>query len=136
VGEGGDLGQAAGEARAFPWGGEAPAAGAPGERANLDQGGFGCEPVGLRPESAAPCGALGLLGDVWEWTSSCFEGYPRFRSHPYREYSEVFFGPEYRVLRGGSWATRSHGITPAFRNWDLPQRRQIFAGIRLAWDAA
>ena len=31
--------------------------------------------------------------------------YPGFRSFPYDEYSEVFFGDEYSVLRGGSWAT-------------------------------
>ena len=62
-------------------------------------------------------------------------GYPGFVAHPYREYSEVFFGDEYKVLRGGSWATRARVATPTFRNWDLPQRRQIFAGVRLAWDA-
>ena len=41
----------------------------------------------------------------------------------------------YQVLRGGSWATRARVATPTFRNWDLPQRRQIFSGVRLAWDA-
>ncbi len=75
------------------------------------------------------------VGLVWEWTSSNFEGYPGFRAHPYREYSEVFFGDGYRVLRGGSWATHPRVATPTFRNWDLPQRRQIFAGVRLARDA-
>jgi gamma-glutamyl hercynylcysteine S-oxide synthase len=103
--------------------------------ANLDQSLLGPAPVGAYPEAAAPCGALGLLGDVWEWTSSPFRGYPGFVAHPYREYSEVFFGDDYRVLRGGSWATRSRVASPTFRNWDLPQRRQIFAGVRLAWDA-
>ena len=48
-----------------------------------------------------------MLGDVWEWTSSFFAGYPGFRAHPYPEYSEVFFDDRYRVLRGGSWATRA-----------------------------
>ena len=71
---------------------------------------------GAYPEAAAPCGALGMLGDVWEWTSSPFRGYAGFVAHPYREYSEVFFGDRYRVLRGGSWATRSRVATP-----DLPQ---------------
>ena len=47
-----------------------------------------------------------MIGDVWEWTSSDFAGYPGFESFPYTEYSEVFFGTEYKVLRGGSWATR------------------------------
>ena len=81
--------------------------------------------------AAADCGALDLIGDVWEWTSSEFDGYPGFAPHPYREYSEVFFGDGYRVLRGGSWATQPRVATPTFRNWDLPQRRQIFAGVRL-----
>jgi iron(II)-dependent oxidoreductase len=74
-------------------------------------------------------------GAVWQWTSTFFEGYRGFRAYPYPEYSEVFFGDEYRVLRGGSWATDELVARPTFRNWDLPQRRQIFSGIRLATDA-
>lgn len=74
------------------------------------------------------------IGSVWEWTASCFAGYPGFVPHPYREYSEVFFGSEHRVLRGGSWATEPRVATRTFRNWDLPQRRQLFAGVRLARD--
>jgi len=77
---------------------------------------------------------LGTRGVVWEWTSSAFSGYPGFRAHPYREYSEVFFDRGYRVLRGGSWAAAPRVATVTFRNWDLPQRRQIFAGLRLATD--
>ena len=65
-----------------------------------------------------------------------FDGYPGFSAYPYREYSEVFFGEDYRVLRGGSWATHPRVATLTFRNWDLPQRRQIFAGVRLARDGA
>jgi len=75
---------------------------------------------------------LGTRGTVWEWTSTVFSGYPGFRAHPYREYSEVFFDRDYRVLRGGSWAADPRVATVTFRNWDLPQRRQIFAGLRLA----
>ena len=74
-------------------------------------------------------------GAVWQWTSSFFNGYPGFRAYPYREYSEPFFGEDYRVLRGGSWVTDPLVARPTFRNWDLPQRSQIFAGIRCARDA-
>jgi gamma-glutamyl hercynylcysteine S-oxide synthase len=77
---------------------------------------------------------LAHAGQVWEWTASTFTGYPGFVAYPYREYSEVFFGERYRVLRGGSWATSPRVKTSTFRNWDLPQRRQIFAGVRLARD--
>ena len=83
-------------------------------------------------EAAAP--RLDGVGLVWEWTSSDFLAYPGFEAFPYREYSEVFFGDEYKVLRGGSWATHPSVARPSFRNWDLPQRRQIFSGIRRARD--
>jgi gamma-glutamyl hercynylcysteine S-oxide synthase len=76
-----------------------------------------------------------MTGAVWQWTSSPFKGYPGFRAFPYAEYSEVFFGGEYRVLRGGSWFTDPLVARPTFRNWDLPQRRQIFSGLRCARDA-
>jgi gamma-glutamyl hercynylcysteine S-oxide synthase len=85
-------------------------------------------------EKASTSNQLDVAGHVWEWTSSQFGGYPGFVAHPYPEYSEVFFGPDYRVLRGGSWATHPRVASPAFRNWDLPQRRQLFAGLRLARD--
>ncbi|MGN6190302.1 MAG: ergothioneine biosynthesis protein EgtB [Conexibacter sp.] len=102
--------------------------------ANVDQRQFGTAPVGAFDGEAAS-GCLGMIGDTWEWTASRFDGYPGFRPYPYREYSEVFFGGDYRVLRGGSWATRARVATPTFRNWDHPQRRQIFAGLRIAKDA-
>jgi iron(II)-dependent oxidoreductase len=81
-------------------------------------------------EAASP--QLDAVGEVWEWTSSDFLAYPGFEAFPYREYSEVFFGDEYKVLRGGSWATHKSVMRPSFRNWDLPQRCQIFAGFRCA----
>jgi iron(II)-dependent oxidoreductase len=87
-----------------------------------------------KAQRGAETGGLKGVGYVWEWTSSRFDGYPGFVAHPYREYSEVFFGGDYRVLRGGSWATSPRVGTITFRNWDHPIRRQIFAGVRLARD--
>ncbi len=98
--------------------------------ATWDQGGAATETTPA-PENPGARRTLGGVGRVWEWTSSHFGGYPGFRAYPYREYSEVFFGDGYRVLRGGSWASDSRVATVTFRNWDLPQRRQIFAGVRL-----
>lgn len=115
----------------FPWGDSAPTR----ERANLDQLAFDTAPVGTFANSASPLGCVAMIGDVWEWTSSDFHGYPGFAPFPYPEYSEVFFGGEYKVLRGGSWATRPGAIRNTFRNWDYPIRRQIFSGFRCAKDA-
>jgi gamma-glutamyl hercynylcysteine S-oxide synthase len=83
-------------------------------------------------EAARP--DLQAVGRAWEWTGSDFLPYAGFEAFPYREYSAVFFGPEHRVLRGSSWATHPRVVRPSFRNWDLPQRRQIFAGLRCARD--
>jgi iron(II)-dependent oxidoreductase len=119
--------------RAWPWGDQTPEP----RHANLIESAvFAPLAAGALLDGAAPCGALGMIGDVWEWTASCFGGYPGFTAYPYREYSEVFFGSEYRVLRGGSFAASKDTVTPTFRNWDLPERRQIFAGVRVAADPA
>ncbi|WP_047863816.1 ergothioneine biosynthesis protein EgtB [Rubrobacter aplysinae] len=121
---------ATGEAHRYPWGEEQPRSG--DNRANLDQLAFRPADVGAYPAGASPCGALGMIGDVWEWTASDFEAYPGFTAFPYDEYSKVFFNEDYKVLRGGSWATRPASIRNTFRNWDHPIRRQLFVGLRCA----
>jgi gamma-glutamyl hercynylcysteine S-oxide synthase len=115
----------------YPWGDEPPSR----QHANLDQLGFGTAPVAAYPLNRSPIGCCGMIGDVWEWTSSDFGPWPGFEAFPYQEYSEVFFGNEYKVLRGGSWATRPGAVRNTFRNWDYPIRRQIFSGFRCARDA-
>jgi len=117
-----------GIALAYPWGDEAPTI----ALANIDQLGFGTAPVGAYPKNVSPFGCYGMIGDTWEWTSSDFGPYPGYETFPYREYSEVFFGSDYKVLRGGSWATRPTVARSTFRNWDYPVRRQIFSGFRCA----
>jgi gamma-glutamyl hercynylcysteine S-oxide synthase len=113
---------------------EVAAAGADRDRANLDQLSFGCAPAGAYADAPADCGAVQMLGDVWEWTSSDFTAYPGFEAFPYSDYSEVFFGDTYKVLRGGAWSARRDVIRTSFRNWDHAERRQIFAGVRCAKD--
>ncbi|MCW2547682.1 MAG: egtB [Mycobacterium sp.] len=103
--------------------------------ANLGGDALRPAPVGAYPDGASDYGVEQLLGDVWEWTSSPLVPWPGFQPMIYDNYSAPFFGPDYRVLRGGSWATDALAVRPSFRNWDLPIRRQIFSGLRLAWDA-
>src|SRR5207244_3651649 len=119
---------ATGLTRRYPWGNADPDT----SHANLGQAFLRPASAGSYPEGAAPCGARQLIGDVWEWTSSDFEPYPGFEAWPYKEYSEVFFGPEYKVLRGGSFAVSPVACRGTFRNWDYPIRRQIFSGFRTA----
>jgi ergothioneine biosynthesis protein EgtB len=112
----------------MPWG-ESPA--------TLKHGNFGAHyggvtPVGQFPQGRSATGCDDLLGNVWEWTSSWFEGYPGFMAYPYTGYSQAYFDKAHRVLRGGSWATRPWVLRPAFRNWYHPDVRQMFAGFRCA----
>jgi len=119
---------ARGAARRHPWGDDPWSPG----RANLDQQHLEPMPAGAFAAGASAYGCQQMVGDVWEWTDTWFNGYPGYESFPYKEYSEIFFGQTYRVLRGGSFATRASVARATFRNWDYPQRRQIFAGIRCA----
>lgn len=120
-----------GRSRRYPWGDADPTP----QHANLGQRYLQPASAGSYPAGASPLGVHQLIGDVWEWTSSSFAGYPGFTAFPYREYSEVFFGGDYQVLRGGSFATDAAACRGTFRNWDHPIRRQIFVGFRCARDA-
>jgi iron(II)-dependent oxidoreductase len=122
---------ATGVSRRWPWGDEAPTA----VHANLGQRHLGPAPVGAYPDGVSAVGCHQMVGDVWEWTSSDFLAYPGFEWFPYAEYSDVFYGGDYKVLRGSSWATDPSVGRTTFRNWDHPIRRQIFAGFRTAREA-
>ncbi|GIJ44486.1 hercynine oxygenase [Virgisporangium aliadipatigenens] len=114
----------------YPWGDDEWTP----ERANLGQRHLAPAPVGAYPRGISPLGVHQLIGDVWEWVDTDFHGYPGFAAFPYREYSEVFFGPKFKMLRGGSFGTDAAACRSTFRNWDYPIRRQIFSGFRCARD--
>jgi gamma-glutamyl hercynylcysteine S-oxide synthase len=119
---------ATGRSRRFPWGDDEPTP----ALANLGQRHLQPAPVGAYPAGVSPLGVHQMVGDVWEWTTSGWHPYPGFSVFPYPEYSQVFFGGDYRVLRGGSFGTDAAAIRSTFRNWDHPIRRQIFSCFRCA----
>jgi iron(II)-dependent oxidoreductase len=106
-----------------------------GFEASLDRRRFAPAPAGSYAGGVSPVGCVQMGGDVWEWTSSTFEPYPGFLPFPYPDVSEVNFGNDVRVLRGGSWATDALVARTSFRRWDSPERRELFAGFRCARDA-
>jgi gamma-glutamyl hercynylcysteine S-oxide synthase len=114
--------------RRYPWGDDLPTP----ERANLDWRSLdsrGCIEVDALAASDSAFGCRQMIGNVWEWTATTFEGYPGFAPGPYKEYSEPWFG-DHKVLRGGCWATRSRMIRSAYRNFYTPDRRDVWAGFR------
>ena len=119
-----------GRKRRWPWGDSAWTP----TLANLGGEALRPAPVGAYAAGASAYGVEQLVGDVWEWTTSGLEPWPGFEPMLYAAYSAPFFGGDFKVLRGGSWAVGSDAVRTTFRNWDLPIRRQIFTGLRLAWD--
>jgi len=120
-----DRGSLSKSKRRFPWGDEGPESG----QAHLDWRGMGCAEVGAYPEAESAFGCRQMIGNVWEWTSSVFLPYPGFIADPYEEYSEPWFETR-KVLRGGSWATRSRLLRNTWRNYFTPDRRDVMAGLR------
>ena len=116
--------------RRYPWGSSEPTK----HLANLGGDALRPAPVGAYPAGASAYGAEQMLGDVWEWTTSPLRPWPGFTPMLYEQYSAPFFDGDYKVLRGGAWAVAPSIVRPSFRNWDHPIRRQIFSGVRLAWD--
>lgn len=111
--------------RLYPWGEEKPTF-----QCNHDILIGGTTPVNAYPEGVSFYGCYDMLGNVWEWTCSWFEGYEGFQFYPYPGYSQIYFDGKHRVLKGGSWATYPWVLRCSFRNWYHPGVRQILAGFR------
>lgn len=111
--------------RRYPWGEDPPTA----ERANLDWRAMGTVEVGALPDGDSWFGCRQMIGNVWEWTADWFGPYPGFVVDPYKEYSAPWFG-NHKVLRGGCWTTRSRLIRNTWRNFYMPDRRDVWCGFR------
>lgn len=74
---------------------------------------------------------LKRTGEAWEWCACTFVARPGFSAYPYPGYSKPYFDGKHRVMRGGSFATDPAIARPEFRNWFVPETRQVFAGLRL-----
>jgi len=114
-----------GDKRGYPWGDAAP----DDQRANLYGVSFDRIDVSAMPQGDNAWGCRQMIGNVWEWTADWFGPYPGFVADPYKDYSEPWFG-NHKVLRGGCYATRGHLIRNTWRNFYMPDRRDVFAGFR------
>ncbi len=115
------------EKKNFPWGDELPTQ----NKANLYESYiWGPTNIGSFPEGKSHYGCQQMIGDVWEWTSSEFTGYPGFKSG-FDEYNDKWFTNQ-KVLRGGSFGTPSKSIRGSYRNFFRLDERWLFSGFRCA----
>ena len=113
----------------FPWGDKSPDI----NKANLLESYlWNCTEIGAYPNGKSHCGCHQMIGDVWEWTSSEFTGYPGFKSG-FSEYNDKWFANQ-KVLRGGSFGTPSISVRGSYRNFFRLDERWLFSGFRCAED--
>ena len=113
----------------FPWGNEKPTI----EHANLLESNiWNCAEIGSYNKGKSPNDCYQMIGDVWEWTSSEFMGYPGFKSG-FEEYNDKWFTNQ-KVLRGGSFATPTISIRGSYRNFFRLDERWMFSGFRCVED--
>jgi iron(II)-dependent oxidoreductase len=117
--------------RQYPWGNMPPSP----YVANLDQLAFRPAAVGAFPGNLSPIGCYGMVGDVWEWTTSEFLPYPGSDEEAISLPPLNRYRNDNRTLRGGSWATRPGAIRVSVRRPGAPESRHMFSGFRCARNA-
>jgi formylglycine-generating enzyme required for sulfatase activity len=105
------------DARRYPWGDDAPAAG----RANFGRAAGGIMSVESHsPHGDSPYGAADMAGNVWEWTASWYD----------LGVEDDLIGA--RVVRGGAWDSDEMELESAYRRGLPPEERALNVGFRVA----
>ena len=113
-----------GDARRYPWGDDWREDCAATDEDRETRGWPWSVPVGCYPAGTAPCGALDMAGNVWEWTASVWQSYPGAE--------EVFTDKERRVLRGGAaWGNNRTKVRCGARDWYHPDINRFNFGFRV-----
>lgn len=92
---------------------------------DVDDGYLDTAPVGNYPTGASWCGALDMVGNVWEWVWDWYGFYPS-EDNP----SWLAADMQDRVIRGGAWDTDGDHARCTFRSWFNPAQSHDSIGFR------
>jgi formylglycine-generating enzyme required for sulfatase activity/energy-coupling factor transporter ATP-binding protein EcfA2 len=96
-------------------------------RTNVNQSVGQPSVVGVFPAGAAMCGAMDMMGNVWEWTLSRY-----VEKYPYRgKVLHRLEGTKIRALRGGAWDGNARRARVSCRTHDAPANFNLNAGLRV-----
>jgi formylglycine-generating enzyme required for sulfatase activity len=113
-----------GDGRIWPWGNDWDS-----EKANTAEQRRGdATPVGQFPSGASVYGALDMVGNVWQWTSSLDKPYPY---HP-GDGREDASAQGTRITRGGAWLFGAAFTRTATRSRFDPSGMSLSIGFRCA----
>jgi formylglycine-generating enzyme required for sulfatase activity len=104
------------DGRKYAWGNEGVSSVRRANTSGTEDGWAQTSPVGAFPSSQSPCGAMDLIGNVWEWCED--------------EYSAGT-----KALRGGSWSLALRRARASRRDWGDPGARLEDGGFRCAQSA-
>jgi formylglycine-generating enzyme required for sulfatase activity len=91
------------------------------------------DPVPVNSSRPNQFGAVQLVGNGWELTSTVFQPFPGFEPFPfYPGYSANFFDGQHYVLKGASQRTAAKLVRPSFRNWFRSSYPYAYATFRVA----
>jgi gamma-glutamyl hercynylcysteine S-oxide synthase len=120
-------GEPNGSERNYPWGSDEHFA----HRGNFDFARWDAAPVHSSVNNESAFGAVGMLGNGWEWTASVFAPFPGFQAFSfYPGYSANFFDGKHFVMKGGCSRTAAALLRQSFRNWFQPHYQYVYAGFR------
>jgi len=113
--------------RQYPWGDTDDVSG----KGNFDFVHWDAAPVAAKANNESAFGAVGMVGNGWEWTASEFAPFPGFQPFSfYPGYSANFFDGKHFVMKGGSARTAAVLLRKSFRNWFQPRYQYVYAGFR------
>jgi formylglycine-generating enzyme required for sulfatase activity len=114
------------DGQTYPWGDQWDSTSANSSESKLGK----ATPVWTYPTGVSPFGAYDMAGNVWQWVADWYDR-DYYQWTPQRNPTGPDSGTR-RVLRGGSWLNDPVLLRSAARDYNTPDFRHDYIGVRCA----